>query len=225
MSARAKATWLEHLGRRVAPPRFLLFLVAFPAAFFGYRAAFGGRSVPDSLAMGFDVAAAAFLLSLLPLLVAHTAAKMREHSQANDANRVVVLIFTTLLTIAVMAAIAGEMPEARKGSVVALTKLISTLTLVWLFANAIYALHYAHAYYSRQAHDGGDTGGLVFPGTKNPSYVDFAYFAFNIGMAFSTSDVDVTLSAFRRVVMLQSFVAFLFNIGVIAFTLNSLGGG
>lgn len=215
---------LERMGRGIAPPRFLLFLVLMPAAFFGYRA-WGNPTLADALAMSFDLAAIFFLLSLAPLFAGHTAGKMREHAQANDANRVLVLLFTSLLTIAVMAAIGGEMPDAQKGSPLALAKLIVTLTLIWTFANAIYALHYAHAFYSRASHDGGDTGGLEFPGTPHPGYLDFTYFSFNIAMAFSTSDVNVTLAPFRRVVMLQSFVAFLFNIGVIAFTINTLGGG
>ncbi|MEO6041344.1 MAG: DUF1345 domain-containing protein [Croceibacterium sp.] len=211
------------IGRRIAPARFLVFLAILIAGFFAYRSA-ANAGIADALATSFDVAAIVFLLSLGPLFGGHTAAMMREHSQANNANRVLVLLFTTLLTIVVMAAIAGEMPEARKGAPLALAKLFATLMLIWTFANAIYALHYAHAYYSQKSADGGDLGGLEFPRTPHPSYIDFAYFSFNIAMAFSTSDVNVTLAAFRKVVMLQSLAAFLFNIGVVAFTINVLAG-
>ncbi|MEO6153873.1 MAG: DUF1345 domain-containing protein [Croceibacterium sp.] len=212
------------IGKRIAPLRFVVFVILLVLGYFVYRGAVPGSSWADALATSFDVAAVVFLASLAPLLAGHTAGMMRAHSQANDANRVLVLLFTTLLTLVVMAAITGEMPEARKGSWLALTKLFATLILIWTFANAIYALHYAHAFYSRQSNNGGDTGGLEFPGTPLPSYVDFAYFSFNVAMAFSTSDVNVTLSVFRRVVMLQSLAAFLFNIGVIAFTINVLAG-
>ena len=43
-------------------------------------------------------------------------------------------------------------------------------------------------------------------------------------MTFQTSDVTVTSSSIRQVVVLHSFAAFVFNIGVIAFTINAVGG-
>jgi len=43
-------------------------------------------------------------------------------------------------------------------------------------------------------------------------------------MTFQTSDVAVTRPAVRQIAILHSFAAFVFNIGVIAFTINALGG-
>ena len=43
-------------------------------------------------------------------------------------------------------------------------------------------------------------------------------------MTFQTSDVAITQSRIRAVAVLHSFAAFVFNIGVIAFTINVLGG-
>lgn len=106
-----------------------------------------------------------------------------------------------------------------------MAKLVATLLLIWLFANSVYALHYAHAFYTAAPDGaGGDQGGIDFPGTAEPSYGDFVYFAFTLGMTFQTSDVDITSGRIRSVALLQSFTAFLFNIGVIAFTINALGG-
>ena len=73
--------------------------------------------------------------------------------------------------------------------------------------------------------DSGDAAGIEFPGTKSPDYWDFAYFSFTLGMTFQTSDVAVTSTAIRKVVLFHCFAAFVFNIGVIAFTINVLGGG
>ena len=39
------------------------------------------------------------------------------------------------------------------------------------------------------------------------------------------SDVAIRARKLRHVVLLHSFGAFIFNIGVIAFTINALGGG
>lgn len=59
-------------------------------------------------------------------------------------------------------------------------------------------------------------GGLIFPGTTEPTQVEFLYFAFTIGTAFATSDVDVTTSPARWAVMIHSVVSFLFNALVVA---------
>jgi uncharacterized membrane protein len=212
------------IGNRLAPARFLVFLALLPAGFFAYRAAFGGHHWGDAAAMAFDAAAVLFLSSLLPLITRdQDAAAMREHSARNDANRMLVLVLSTLLGFAVMAAIAGEMPQAREGDHVAAIKLVGTLLLIWLFANSVFTLHYAHAFYA-QADQGGDYGGFDFPGTTTPDYRDFAYFAFTLGMTFQTSDVAITAPKLRHAALLHSFGAFVFNIGVIAFAINVLGG-
>ena len=67
--------------------------------------------------------------------------------------------------------------------------------------------------------------GLRFPEDDKPDYWDFIYYAFCLGMTFQTSDVSVTDSRFRRVSTGHCLAAFVFNLGVIAFTINVLGGG
>ena len=212
------------LGNRIAPPRFLVFLALLPIGYFAYSALFPASGWSDAAAMGFNFAAAVFIVSLYPLWNDSSAVQMRAHAQANDANRILVLVITTLVTFAVMAAITGELPAAKDGDKLAMAKLIATLLLIWSFANLVYAIHYAHYYYATDPGKGGDVGGLDFPGTKVPDYKDFAYFAFTLGMTFQTSDVSIRAGRLRHVVLLHSFGAFVFNIGVIAFTINALGG-
>jgi uncharacterized membrane protein len=216
-------TPLSSIGRSIGPPRFLLFLALLPIGFVAYRAAFDPPHWGDAAAMAFDAAALAFLVSLVPLVRDSDVAAMREHSANNDANRFLVLVLTTLLGFAVMGAIAGEMHAAREGDAVAAVKLVGTLLAVWLFANSVFTLHYAHAYYACSP-QGGDSRGLEFPDSDAPDYYDFAYFAFTLGMTFQTSDVSITSRKLRHAVLLHCFGAFVFNIGVIAFAINVLGG-
>ena len=54
---------------------------------------------------------------------------------------------------------------------------------------------------------------------------DFVYFAFTLGVAVQTSDVPITSPHIRRVVTVHCLAAFVFNIGVLAFTINVLGSG
>lgn len=216
------------LGNRIAPARFVGFIVLFLAALAGLRVTGGSAGWQDATAMAFDIAAAAFLISLAPLLRHASAATMRAHARENDTNRVLVLIVTSVLTVVVMAAIGGGLKGAQSGDGVAIAKLVVTLALIWLFANSVYALHYAHHYYQApdaRGAESGDRRGMEFPGTKTPGYVDFAYFAFTLGMTFQTSDVTISDTRLRAIVILHSAAAFVFNIGIIAFTINALGGG
>ncbi|MGX7894036.1 DUF1345 domain-containing protein [Tsuneonella sp. HG222] len=219
-----RAAQVAGIGNRVMPVRFLVFLVVGIAAWFAWRALVPPDDWRDGTAMAFDTAALVFLVSLAPLLGKCSAPDMRRHAAANDAGRLLILFLTSLLTVVVMAAITSELDGAKGGDWLAIGKLVATLLLIWAFANSVYALHYAHAFYAKGEDRGGDAAGIDFPGTKTPDYWDFAYFAFTLGMTFQTSDVAVTAQGIRKVVLLHCFAAFVFNIGVIAFTINVLGG-
>lgn len=230
MTVRGKAKQVARaatptIGNRLAPPRFLLFLGLFPALFLALQGLGWVHDWQDGVAMAFDGAAIVFIASLLPFLRDADPAAIRRHAAENDANRLLVLLITTLTTLVVMAAITGELQLAKTGDTLAMVKLIGTLVVIWSFANLVYTVHYAHVFYSTDAKSGGDVGGLDFPGTKAPDYSDFAYFAMTLGMTFQTSDVSITSGRLRQVVLLHSVAAFVFNIGVIAFTINALGGG
>jgi len=211
------------LGNRIAPPRFIAFLGLLACGLIVYRLT-GDDGLADALATAFDLAALVFLISLVPLVRRSDASSMRRHSAANDANRALVLVVTTVVTMAVLAVIFGELPRAASGDRIAMVRLMGTLALAWLFANSVYALHYAHLYYTRRADAGGDMGGIEFPGKGDPDYLDFAYFSFTLGMTFQTSDTEITGRTIRRIATVHSLAAFVFNIGIIAFAINAIGG-
>ena len=134
-----------------------------------------------------------------------------------------------ILTVAVVASIACLL-----GTIVALTdpnpigsfvltriEVAQALLAVvggWLLMHTAFALHYARLYYG-----GPEPGGLVFPG-EAPDDVDFAYFAFGIGMAFQVSDVTTTSRAMRRSVLLHAVLAFASSSAILALTINRLAG-
>jgi uncharacterized membrane protein len=174
--------------------------------------------VARAVLVGFDVAAVGFLVTLPSLFAQGAPAAMRAHSAQNDTNRALTLLLTVVTSAVVLVAVALELSETPE--VAAKLLVIATLLLAWLFSNLVFALHYAHIYYLQ---DGGhDRGGLDFPDDSAPSYWDFTYFALTLGMTFQTSDVSVTSQRWRKIMLGHSFTAFVFNIGVIAFTINSL---
>jgi len=207
------------IGNRIAPWRFLAFIAVLIVG-----------AVPASLWLGswwlgiiysFDVAAVLFLLLCWSILGIEDPAEMERLAQLNDANRTFLLIITgivvAMLLIAVGAETVGRNPHASAKALI-----IVTLIVAWLFSNTVYALHYAHmAYVTPEA----GCAGFRFPGTPEPVYWDFVYFAFTCGMAFATSDVEVTDQRIRKVVTFHCLAAFAFNIGVLAFTVNLLASG
>lgn len=212
------------LGNRIAPPRFVLFVVVLAVAA-AVAGLYGAKSWGDALVIGFDCAALIFIGSLWPIMRDHSAGQMRVHAAENDARRGLVLVLTALVSLALLGAITAELPEARNGHAWPIIKLVGTLALSWIYTNLVFMLHYAHMHYARAPGRKGDHGGFEFPGTPEPDYWDFLYFAFTAGMSFAVSDVDVTRGAVRRIVVLHSVLSFVFNIGVLAFSINVLAGG
>lgn len=215
MANKPKSGLPPTLGNRIAPPRFILFAVVFVAvtgiAFILLRPA-------SAFMAGFDAAAIVFLLAMAPMLRATGRDVMQRHAAENDANRIVLLGMATVVTLIILVAVAVELGDPKTANK---PLVVATLALAWLFANTVYALHYAHIYYLE-----GSKGGLDFSGEPdNPDYADFVYFAFTLGMTFQTSDTAVQTRQLRQIVTVHSLAAFVFNIGVIAFSINVLGNG
>jgi uncharacterized membrane protein len=208
-------------GRRIAPPRFIAFVIVLIVATAATSVWPFDLKLGRSLLVGFDLASALFLISLYPLL-GEKAERMRQRSKDNDANRVGLLAITGLVMLVILIAVFNEL--AGKSSVTTIALVIATLALAWLFSNVVYALHYAHLFYGDADGDEEDDKGLDFPDEDEPDYWDFIYFSFTLGMTFQTSDVSITARGMRRVAIGHCLAAFVFNLGVLAFTINVLGG-
>lgn len=206
------------IGNRIAPPRFLLFAVVLAA---GAAVAIPPLGERFGTMAAFDVAALLFLTSCLPLL-RHESHHMRAAARRNDANRVALLVITGAISLAILATIASVLIPAGAPGPQGIALVLATLAICWLFGNTVYALHYAHLFYSQRGDR--DAGGLDFPQTPEPDYSDFIYFAWCLGMTFQTSDVTITTRPMRRAVTFHCLAAFVFNLGIIAFTINALGG-
>lgn len=207
------------IGNSIAPWRFIAFVVLLLVGIVPASKWLGSYAL--GIIGAFDLAACLFLLSCWSILSISDPGQIERAAKLNDANRTellgVTVIVIAALLIAVAAETAGRHPEP-------LTKglIIVTLIVAWLFSNIVYALHYAHMAYIQPP---AGCAGFRFPGTPEPVYWDFVYFAFTCGMAFATSDVEVTDQRIRRVVAFHCLAAFAFNIGVLAFTVNLLASG
>ena len=203
---------------RIAPARFLLFGAVFVVV---TAAAKLVADLDNALLIGFDAAAFDFLAGAIPLFGADVRA-MRRAAKANDVNRVALLAISVVLSLVILAAVGALTASGTALSSMDIVLIVATLALAWLFANAVFALHYAHLFYLQAS--GQDRGGLNIPNTREPGFWDFLYFSFTLGMTFQTSDIEITGSHIRKVALAHALVAFLFNVGILAFVVNTLGG-
>lgn len=207
------------LGNRIAPPRFIAYAAALVVAAL-WAAGRDDAALRDFL-IGFNVATALFILSTIPLFRNSDPRDIARHASTNDANRTALL----LISVAVSAVVVGALAliVTGKGDYSKLLVIV-TLGLVWLFTNIVYTIHYAHLYYRPDKAQGGHAGGLSIPSTKAPDYLDFLHFSLILGMTFQTADIDITSRAIRRVSTGHCVEAFVFNIGILAFSINMIAG-
>jgi uncharacterized membrane protein len=200
---------------RLPHPRFAGFLIVFLLI--------GGLSLtvlpPErALIAGFDFAAMVFVFSCIPLWYSDTPGAARQRGARDDGGRSLLLIVTLSAFASVLIAVAIMLHDRDTLSPGELAICVSTLVLAWVFANLVFAFHYSHLFYDR--HQGGDREGLDFPGTDEPSFADFCYLSFVIGMTCQVSDVTVKDRTLRKAVTAHGLAAFFFNLGVLALAVN-----
>ena len=147
---------------------------------------------------------------------------MIDRAQEQDEGASAILMLVTVATLASLGAIVAELAVARNETGLARSLHIGlaafTVLTSWTFTQVMFALHYAHEFYL--ARQRGHDGGLVFPDTTQPGYSDFVYVAAIIGTSAQTADVAFGSAAMRRVGLVHSVLAFLFNTTLLALTVN-----
>ena len=71
---------------------------------------------------------------------------------------------------------------------------VAGVLLSWTVVHTVFALRYAHLFYSHPDGPGGIDFPRATPSAREslPDYHDFAYVAFTIGMTFQVSDTDIS---------------------------------
>lgn len=207
------------LGHVLAPRPFVVFGVL---AVLVSAAVCPFAGLSRGVMIAFDSAACAFFLMCVPLFK-FDADQMREAAKRNDANRRIMLLIAGVVTGVILVAVGSELAQKGRPGKFDVALVLLTLICCWCFSTMVYTLHYAHLFYVSDEH-GNDSGGFSFPHTDEPDYWDFAYQSSCLAMTFQTSDVDILSRICRRAVMFHCLAAFVFNIGVIAFSINILGG-
>lgn len=213
-------------------PRYLNFKL-FVAILLAAGAAAGAwLGAARGVLVGFDAGALVYIALTLWTMRGSDTGDMRARAKANDPDQYVLLLVALLIVCVVLVAVWLELTGngGGKGESVAIAG--ATLLISWVFSNMLFAVHYAHLFYSpsddqnapdRGGGEAGDRGGLDFPGDELPDYGDFAYYAFVLGMTFQVSDVSITSKRIRRLSLYHSIAAFLFDIIVVALSVSLIG--
>ncbi|MGE5450515.1 MAG: DUF1345 domain-containing protein [Acidobacteriota bacterium] len=156
------------------------------------------------------------------MMVRSDQSQIARRSRVQDDGAMAILILVVLSSLASLGAIVAELSVAR--GLVGIDRLmhialaVVTILASWAFTQVMFAMHYAHDYYASRAR--GQSGGLIFPETDGPDYLDFLYFAAVIGTSAQTADVSISSRAMRRVALLHCVQAFVFNTSLIALLIN-----
>ena len=189
-----------------------------------------GVMIPQDLAghaatrmlIAWNAGAVVYLALASHMIIASTPETIRRRARSQAESRLITIALVVAAVVAAMAAVFAQltMVKGMQGSLKTAHIALATLTLLssWAFTHLMFALHYAHDYY--EAASRGQAPGLSFPDTPDPEYGDFLYCAFIIGTSGQTADVSFTSKPMRRIGLVHSVLAFLFNTTVLAMTIN-----
>jgi uncharacterized membrane protein len=207
---------------RQARGRLLLALMVGVATATAIPAQFG---LPLRAVAGWNAASLAMGALAWWLILSADASDTRCRAAAHDPGRRLVWLFVILASGFSLFGTAVVLHDARSRAPLArdlfVVLCVGAVATAWALTHTAYALRYAHLYYRDDAEG---EGGLTFPGEGSPTYADFAYFAFTIGMCFQVSDVVICSSQIRRVVLGQALLSFAYNTAILATALNLVVG-
>jgi uncharacterized membrane protein len=172
-----------------------------------------------SVLLGWDVAATVYLAwvwgSVWGLDPSQTARLAQREDPGTAVAELLILGAGTAQLVAVGFALvkAGHESGGMKTYLIALGVL--SVVLSWIMVRAVFMLRYARAYCGAEP-----PGGIRFDDNEAPTYVDFAYFSFTVGMTYQVSDTTITAKAVRRLTLHHALLSYLFGAVLLGLVIN-----
>jgi uncharacterized membrane protein len=174
---------------------------------------------------GWDAAALAFLLSIWPIILRADSSNAEQWARREDETRgsATLLLLgasvASLLGVGFVISLAGRESGPPRALLVGVAVL--TVVLSWTVVNTVYTLRYADLHFGSRA------VGIAFgdsAGQQPPTYRDFAYVAFTIGMCYQVSDTTVRDPRIRRTVLFHALLSYLFGVVIVGGSVNLIAG-
>lgn len=207
----------------------LLLSIVFAVAVFAFAKGFSFAVQSMSTWIGFS------LLNLLFFwLIILTASpdEINLIAKKQDTSRTLIFLFVmaaSFISLFAIILMLRTLPNAKEaGYYYHIGLSIASVVCSWVLIHTIFTFRYAHLFYTCKTEEAGiqkeHKGGLQFPNDEEPDYMDFAYFAFVIGMTFQVSDVQVSSSQIRRLALLHGLLSFVYNTIIVALSINIISG-
>jgi uncharacterized membrane protein len=178
-----------------------------------------------AIVAGWDAAALAFLVIVWAVVLRADSPSAEQFATREDETRgsaTVLLVgasVASLLGVGYALSLAGRESGARRVLLIGVAVL--TVLLSWTVVNTVYTLRYADLHFRSRA------AGIGFgdeAGRERPTYRDFAYVAFTIGMTYQVSDTTVRDRLIRRTVLAHALLSYLFGVVIVGGSVNLIAG-
>ena len=180
---------------------------------------------PMTLVAGWDAAALTVLLTIWPVIIradsslAPQLAAREDDTEDSTRALLVGASVASLLGAGYTLHLAGQQSGASR--VLLIGAAVLTVVLSWTVINSAYTVRYADQHFRSKP------GGIEFgteDGQQHPSYRDFAYVAFTIGMCYQVSDTTLRDPLIRRTAFAHALLSYVFGVVIVAGSVNLISG-
>jgi uncharacterized membrane protein len=150
---------------------------------------------------------------------AETTARRATREDTSRATSDVLTLFAAVASLAAVGIVLVRAHHTQGAEQLGLATLgLLSIAVSWLTVHTIFTLRYALLYYTEPI------GGVDFNEPERPSYKDFAYLAFAIGMTFQVSDTNLTQSVVRHTALRHALLSYMFGSLILAAAVNIIAG-
>ncbi len=171
--------------------------------------------------IGWSVAATVFNAWIWLTVAGMDGTATAKHAAIEDLSRPTADLILILASVASLVGVGLSLLEASDTEGLAKAMIVGiasvSVILSWATVHTVFTLRYARLYYAAG-------GGIDFNGDRAPTYTDFAYLAFTIGMTYQVSDTSIASKAIRRTALRHAYMSYLFGTVVVAMTINVVAG-
>lgn len=146
----------------------------------------------------------------------------RKHATREDPSRTLADTLLVIASIASLAIVAFVL--VRAASIVGIERAvlaglaIASVALSWALIHTLFTLRYAYLYFDSSE------GGVDFNQDDDPTYSDFAYLSFTLGMTYQVSDTALRSREFRVTALRHTLLSYLFGAVILATVINLVAG-
>ena len=177
-----------------------------------------------ALVAGWDATAVAFLLTTWPIIIRADSSRAPQLAAREDQTEGTARALLLGASVASLAGVGYTLILGGRDSgtqrVLLIGGAVLTVMLSWTVINTVYTLRYADQDFRSRP------GGIAFGenGQEQPSYRDFAYVAFTIGMCYQVSDTTLRDPRIRRTALAHAILSYLFGVVIVAGSVNLISG-